>query len=364
MNLVKIKEIHNHTLYVDQDTLEFIIKKTYDMEALSILSSLKSLKNTLNIPQVHTFKQVDNQLVSYEQYISGETLSSYISNGRFITRRQFNEYAIQLTQTLTCLHEISIVHKDIKPDNLIICGEQIYLIDFNISRIYDADKSRDTKLLGTDGYASPEHFGYDQTTSKSDIFSLGRVFADLLSITYVEPQEYEEYNTLITEMTVLDPEYRSSLNHVQEQLLAYRKEYATDFQSSQIDDANVTKIRKFYPWQPLVYTSRGIVFDIAASLTLGTFGFSIVKDTIGESYPFTAIVFIITQVLTTIFLNHYLVAVSLPRFRTYRETKYQFLTVIKWSFVSFLDFLVFATAFIILIGVFEEIITFINSVKF
>lgn len=119
----------------------------------------------------------------YEEYIEGETLNKYIANKSF-NLNVVKDIYINLCEAVKYLHNNfaePIIHKDIKPENILITKDgSLKLIDFGISRKYDKNKQNDTHKYGTLGYASPEHFGYQQTDSRSDIFSLGKVLEFLV----------------------------------------------------------------------------------------------------------------------------------------------------------------------------------------
>lgn len=68
-----------------------------------------------------------------------------------------------------------IIHRDLKPSNIILTGEGLALIDFGISREYDEAAEADTTHFGTREFAPPEQYGFGQTGTYSDIYSLGMV---------------------------------------------------------------------------------------------------------------------------------------------------------------------------------------------
>ena len=66
------------------------------------------------------------------------------------------------------IHKLFIVI--IKPENIFYDGKQVYLFDFDIARNYIENQKRDTTVLGSQGYAAPEQFGFYQTDIRSDIY--------------------------------------------------------------------------------------------------------------------------------------------------------------------------------------------------
>ena len=80
------------------------------------------------------------------------------------------------------MHPHPIVYRDLKPDNIIITPDgRAKLIDFGIARYYKQEATRDTLLAGTKGYTAPEVMAGMQSDERSDIYSLGLLFYELLS---------------------------------------------------------------------------------------------------------------------------------------------------------------------------------------
>jgi hypothetical protein len=83
---------------------------------------------------------------------------------------------------LAPLHRKGLVHRDIKPSNVVItAGNDVYLIDFDIARIQKEKGGTDTRVLGTQGYAAPEQYGFQQTSAQTDIYALGVLLNKMLT---------------------------------------------------------------------------------------------------------------------------------------------------------------------------------------
>lgn len=126
-----------------------------------------------NLPAVFdTYYFSDGQIV-LEEYIDGITVSDVLESGKY-TYKGAAKVICGICDALSVIHSCGYVHRDIKPENVMITNDgTVKLIDFNASRKYDFNKSRDTVALGTIGYASPEQLGLSQSDSKTDIYAVG-----------------------------------------------------------------------------------------------------------------------------------------------------------------------------------------------
>ena len=142
--------------------------------------------------------------VVVEEFLQGESLSERLEQKKFLSETEARKILLQLCDGLKVLHENKIVHRDIKPSNLILqSGGIIRLIDFDAARIFDSSKNKDTHFLGTKGYAPPEQFGYGQTDSRSDIFSLGVTIFEML-----DNNCSSRMRKILSKCTELDPKNR------------------------------------------------------------------------------------------------------------------------------------------------------------
>ena len=125
-----------------------------------------------HLPQIMEAAEQDGQTAVLEEYMQGDTLAELLMGAR-LTEREARQVTMQLCQALHVLHSMGAVHRDVKPENVILRGSDAVLIDFDAARIYKDESESDTQVLGTTGFAAPEQYGIFQSDERADIFSLG-----------------------------------------------------------------------------------------------------------------------------------------------------------------------------------------------
>lgn len=125
-----------------------------------------------HLPQIMEEAEQDGQTAVLEEYVQGDTLAELLMGAR-LTEREARQVTMQLCQALHVLHSMGAVHRDVKPENVILRGSNAVLIDFDAARIYKVASESDTQVLGTTGFAAPEQYGIFQSDERADIFSLG-----------------------------------------------------------------------------------------------------------------------------------------------------------------------------------------------
>lgn len=125
-----------------------------------------------NLPKILDAAEKDGKVAVLEEFVSGDRLDFLLEGGP-LRPNEACSIALQLCRGLYVLHSLDAVHRDVKPENVILRGDEAVLIDFDASRVVKSGQRADTVVLGTTGYAAPEQYGIAQTDGRADIYSLG-----------------------------------------------------------------------------------------------------------------------------------------------------------------------------------------------
>lgn len=147
----------------------------------SLLAEADLLK-TLNhpgIPLIYDIDEDDDFIYMIEEFIQGDSLEDFILHQDNISQELIIEYGIQLCDILDYLHHITpypILYQDLKPEHIILCGNQIKLVDFGIAS-FITGSGKVFQHYGTAGFAAPEACMGQTVTPASDIYGLGKVLS-------------------------------------------------------------------------------------------------------------------------------------------------------------------------------------------
>ncbi|WP_188454437.1 Stk1 family PASTA domain-containing Ser/Thr kinase [Virgibacillus oceani] len=160
--------------YANDD--EFIAR--FDREA----QSATSLSHP-NIVNIYDVGEEDHYLYMVMEYVDGMTLKEYIQKYGPIEVQESLDIMKQITSAIAHAHANDIVHRDIKPQNILIdTYGQVKVTDFGIAVALSATSLTQTNsILGSVHYLSPEQARGGMATKKSDIYSLGIVLFELLT---------------------------------------------------------------------------------------------------------------------------------------------------------------------------------------
>ena len=180
-----------------------VIYKRIHRACLPLLEKLQELAHPL-WPELYTFIGRAGETHLLEEYVQGEPMTRRLKEGRYLTEREARDLLLTLADGLAALHAAGILHRDIKPGNLIESHgmKTVRLIDFDVAREMH-DGAPDTTYLGTRGYAPPEQYGYAATDARSDIFALGKTVRKLLG-----PAYHGSLTRILDRATEVDPKRR------------------------------------------------------------------------------------------------------------------------------------------------------------
>lgn len=166
------------------------------------------------LPQIMEVAEENGRIAVLEEYIEGDSLAELL-RGACFTAAEAREITWQLCQALWVLHSMGAVHRDVKPENIILRGRQAVLIDFDASRLFKGEHSADTCILGTTGYAAPEQYGIAQTDERADIYSLGVLLNIMLTGRHPSKElTHGRWGRVVQKCTMVNPKkrYRSVLD--------------------------------------------------------------------------------------------------------------------------------------------------------
>jgi serine/threonine protein kinase len=169
---VAIKLMHREISH-DSDQLE-----RFRREARAVAS--------LSHPHVVTvidFGEDDDHPYIVFEYVEGENLKDRLRRVGRLPVPEAVAYAIEIGRALECAHEHLLVHRDVKPQNVLIDSEgRGKVTDFGIARSLEAEGLTATgRVLGTTDYVAPEQALGEETTAQSDVYSLGICLFEMLT---------------------------------------------------------------------------------------------------------------------------------------------------------------------------------------
>lgn len=266
--------------------------KYYEQFNISIYRKLKEL-SPKGIPKIYEIIETAQGLIIIEEYIEGQTVEEYIDSllYQYGKNNEMYEETIcnicsDVCDILNAIHSTDppVIHRDIKPQNILIDNSNVYLVDYNIAREYTGKRTKDTFIMGTVDYAAPEQYGFAESDIRTDIYGLGatvRYMVDTLGVTS------PKLDTIIKRATAIDPKNRfQSANELKKA-----------FRSKNGKSDNILK-RYLIPG----YRSGNILHMIIATIVYFIFFTVIIQFQIGGN-PFTGVDAYIYNLLAKIYLS-------------------------------------------------------------
>ena len=189
--VAKVKSKIDQNIYAMKMIDFSLIKDQVEIDlSLNEIKILQSLDSPHIIKYYNHFK-IGDKLYILMEYINNGDIKGYISAHQNINKpipeAELWELFYQCMAGLYCIHKNNLIHRDIKPANLFLTNDKIIKIgDFGVSasrkksqNIAETKLAKETTMIGTPLYMSPEMFRHQQYGSKVDIYALGCTFFEM-----------------------------------------------------------------------------------------------------------------------------------------------------------------------------------------
>ena len=189
-----------------------------------------------NIVSIYDVGEEHDMAYIAMELLSGETLTRYCQKDNLLPTFRSLAVIADVTSALDYAHSQGVVHRDIKPANIMLLADgRVKVTDFSIAQVVDASQTRTGVILGTPNYMSPEQVNGERIDGRSDLFSLGIVFYELLTGT--RPFKGDSMSAILyaishnahTPLVQVAPDIPASVKLIVNRLLAKRttKRYAS-----------------------------------------------------------------------------------------------------------------------------------------
>jgi serine/threonine protein kinase len=136
-----------------------------------------------NIVAIYEFQEDEEGLPFFVmEYVEGKSLKEYLSRGMHFNLEMSLHIITQILGALAYSHREGIIHRDIKPANILLLeDDSVKIADFGIARMEESEFTQTGRVMGTPQYFSPEQRLGKKTDARSDLYSTGLVFYELLT---------------------------------------------------------------------------------------------------------------------------------------------------------------------------------------
>src|SRR5262245_34748607 len=159
--------------------------------AIGVNRFLSEIRTTGNLKHPHILPLFDSgsagSLLFYVMpFIDGESLGSRVRREGPLPIPEVFRILHQIVDALAYAHTLGVIHRDLKPDNILLSGRHLFLADFGVARLESSDSSAPTMtgsgaMVGTPAYMAPEQVVGGKIDHRSDIYSFGALAYELLA---------------------------------------------------------------------------------------------------------------------------------------------------------------------------------------
>jgi CHASE2 domain-containing sensor protein/tRNA A-37 threonylcarbamoyl transferase component Bud32 len=145
------------------------------------------------------------------EFIEGQELSNFCDKESLLKPRQVTTIIGHICHALDYAHKEGVVHRDIKPSNIMLPKDgRPKIMDFGITKMITSDATQTAAMLGTPSYMSPEQIDLEKVDGRSDLFSVGAMFYELLG--GQRPFTGPNITAILKKITTEDPPPLVSIN--------------------------------------------------------------------------------------------------------------------------------------------------------
>ncbi len=142
---------------------------------------LRDLGEHPQIPMLYAYFEEDKNFYLVQQFIEGKNLAKDLQDEGLYDEREIIDLLTKLLPVLKFVHQRQVIHRDVKPENIIRCNDdRLVLVDFGASKYLTSPILKTGTVIGTAGYASPEQ-AIGKPVFSSDLYSLGVTCIHLLT---------------------------------------------------------------------------------------------------------------------------------------------------------------------------------------
>ncbi len=156
--------------------LKVLDKEAYIENKLDFMREADVMKglNHPGIPKIIAVTEDQDYVYMVQEYIRGESLSLVIRRCGQLREEYLKIWMESMAETLDYLHQQGLIHRDIKPDNMMLTDTcEIKIIDFGLARQQEKVDQADKKVFGTLSFTAPERFTKKVGTVQTDIYGFG-----------------------------------------------------------------------------------------------------------------------------------------------------------------------------------------------
>ena len=172
---------------------ELVNSEEYVKRFLSEARIVNSVRHP-NIVDIYDFIELEQpkRIAYVMEFVSGQSLGAILKERR-LTIKQAVNVTFQLSDALQAVHARGVVHRDLKPDNVLITGDlegdlsevpSVKVLDFGIAKSSAASVEHRTvtgAILGTPSYMAPEQVAGHEVSSATDVYAIGEIFYEMVS---------------------------------------------------------------------------------------------------------------------------------------------------------------------------------------